>query len=542
MKIRTSILCTLLVFSSFAQKSQAPKLVVGIVVDQMMYEYLYRYQSRFSKGGFRLMMDKGTNCSNTRYNYVPTYTGPGHASIYTGATPSSHGIVGNEWYDRSLSETVNCVTDTNFYTVGSDSKEGDRSPKSLYCATITDQLKMTYPNGKVISISIKDRSAILPGGHLSDGSYWYDKKTGNMVTSTFYSKELASWVNQFNEVRIPSSSMQKEWNTLFPIETYTASGPDDSPYEQLLAGKEKPVFPYNFSAVSEKDAYNFFTATPWANTFLTDFALSALTNEKLGRDEVTDFLAISYSTPDIAGHSFGPRSVEIEDMYLRLDLELQRLFNELNKKVGKDWVVFLTADHAVVQVPQMLKDNQLPGGYFFSNQVMTDLEDLMKVEFGANLILTNENHNIYLNEELIQFLQLDQNQVEKQIASYLQGFPEIGQVYTSRQLENLSVMENQDQMIKKGYHTSRSGNIVYTLKPGYLQKSKDSEAARRGTSHGSPYGYDTHVPLLWYGQNIPAQQVMTPYEITDIVPTLMHILRVSSPPCAEGKTIVEIWK
>lgn len=542
MKIALSLSFVLLLSASFAQKQKAPKLVVGIVVDQMMYEYLYRYQSRFSKGGFRLLMEKGTNCMNTRYNYVPTYTGPGHASIYTGTTPSSHGIVGNEWYDRELGETVNCVTDTAYYTIGSSSSEGMRSPKNLYCSTITDQLKLTYPQGKVISLSLKDRSAILPGGHMSDGSYWYDRKSGHMITSNFYQKEMAAWVNRYNELLIPETSMRQSWNTLYPLETYTASGPDNSPYEVLIAGKEQPVFPYQFDSLATKDQLSLFMLTPFANTFLTDFAIAALDAESLGKDEVTDFLAISYSTPDIAGHAFGPRSVEIEDMYLRLDLELQRLFQTLNKKVGKDWVVFLTADHAVVQVPQLLLDNNLPGGYFFSNPIMADLEDLMKVEFGANLILSNDNHNIYLDEDLLNFLQLDQNQVESRIASYLKELDEVEEAYTSRQLESLYSMGGRDEMVRNGYHPSRSGNVVYTLKPGYLEKAKDSEAARRGTSHGSPYGYDTHVPLLWYGSQIPKQNVMTPYEITDIVPTLMHLLRVSSPPCAEGKTILEIWK
>ncbi|MBL1280923.1 MAG: alkaline phosphatase family protein [Fluviicola sp.] len=312
-------------------------------------------------------MTDGTNCRNTQYNYIPTFTGPGHASIYTGTTPSNHGIVANDWFDREIDAVINCVADSNVTTVGSNSAYGYCSPKNLKTNTITDQLKMTYPNAKVISMSLKNRGAILPGGHLSDGSYWFDFSTGQFITSSFFKKELPKWVLDFNAQKQADNYLEKEWNTILDISEYTESGPDDSPYEHLLPDKTTPTFPYNLKEMTRGQAnYDLFTYTPFANTFLTDFAIGSILEEGLGVDNQTDMLCVSYSTPDMVGHAFGPYSVEIEDIYIRLDLEIKRLIEELEKRVGKnEFMLFLTGDHAVVPVPQYLIDNKLPGGYFF---------------------------------------------------------------------------------------------------------------------------------------------------------------------------------
>ncbi|MFN6014486.1 MAG: alkaline phosphatase family protein, partial [Flavobacteriales bacterium] len=338
---------------TFGQQASSPKLVVGIVVDQMCYEYLYRYYDKFCENGFKKIMEQGTNCRNTHYNYVPTFTGPGHASIYTGTTPNNHGIVGNDWFERESGKSINCVDDMSVKAVGTNSSDGLCSPKNLKTHTVTDQLKMTYSAAKVISMSIKDRGAILPGGHLSDGSYWYDYSSGKFITSSFFEQELPKWVTDFNAEGKVEKYLEQTWNTLLDIGAYGESGPDESPYEAPLPGKATATFPYDLKAMCNgKPNYSLFTATPFANTYLTDFALGAMSAESLGKDGQTDLLCISYSTPDIAGHSFGPYSVELEDMYIRLDLELGRLIKQLEEQVGKDqFVLFLTADHAVVPVP-----------------------------------------------------------------------------------------------------------------------------------------------------------------------------------------------
>jgi hypothetical protein len=535
----------LLVSSSFvgiAQRPSAPKLVVGIVVDQMCYEYLYRYQSKFSKNGFGKILRSGTNCRNTQYNYVPTFTGPGHASIYTGTTPSNHGIVANDWYDRNTGLTINCVDDSTVYGVGTHSIEGECSPHFLKANTITDQLKLTYPAAKVIAMSIKDRGAILPGGHLSDGSYWFDYSTGSFVTSTFYKKELPLWVAGFNDKKYPETFLEKSWNTLLPIGEYTESGPDNSPYEELLIGKKTPTFPYDLKAMCNgKKDFHLFTSTPFANTYLTDFAIASIYNEMLGQDGQTDFLCISYSSPDIIGHAFGPQSIELEDTYLRLDLELARLIKKLEDQVGKDqFLLFLTADHAVVPVPQFLIDQQLPGGYVFKEKNRIELEKDVRAEFGADLINRDINNNIYLDHETIDFLKINKAEVERFIATRVAKWEGVKSVFTSAELSNSSADNGWRDMMRDGYVPNVSGDVLYMLEPGYLPKTADSESARRGTSHGSAFGYDTHVPLLWYGKNVKSQEIFRRVNITDITATLVHILNLQKPNAATGEPILEL--
>jgi len=524
-----------------AQRNTKPNLVVGIVVDQMCYDYLYRFQHHFSAGGFNKFLKQGLNCRNVVYNYVPTYTGPGHASIYTGTTPSNHGIVGNEWYNRASNNTINCVSDENSSTIGSNSKEGKASPVNLKTYTITDQLKMTYPNAKVVSMSIKDRGAIIPGGHLSDGSYWFDYATGTFITSSFFKKELPKWVANFNS-KNNAQTYTKTWDLLLPKEKYQSV--DDSPYEILVGGKSTPTFPYEFQKMSGGILNTqYFTVSPFANTLLTDFALESISNENLGLDKQTDMLCISYSTPDIAGHTFGPYSLEIEDMYVRLDRELERLLTNLETKFGKDgFVVFLTADHAVVPVPQMLVDKKLPGGYLFLDQYINELKGASTSKFNADLIEFETNQNIYLNLEKINALKLNKDEVISFFAEKIKTWPNVKAVFTSQELSNPARDNQWKDMVRLGFDSKRSGEIIFIMEPGFLVKEIDSEKAHRGTSHGSSFNYDTHVPLLWYGSQIPSKDVYETYEIIDIAPTLTHILNLQRSGAMTGKPILEVLK
>ena len=528
--------------SATAQQEESPKLVVGIVVDQMCYEYLYRYYDKYCDDGFKLLMNEGTNCRNTNYNYIPTYTGPGHASIYTGTTPSNHGIVANDWYDRNTRSEINCVTDSMVNTVGSSSINGKFSPVNLKANTITDQLKLTYPKAKVISMSIKNRGAILPGGHLSDGSYWFDYANGSFITSTFFKEVLPDWVKDFNALKYPDACFKKTWETVFPIEEYTESGPDNRPYEHLLGTKTTPTFPYDMGAISGGTPnYGIFTCTPFGNTYLTDLAIQSINFEALGQDDQADMLCISYSTPDIAGHTFGPYSIEIEDMYIRLDMEIARLIKELEDKVGKDeFTLFLTADHAVVPVPQFLMDNNLPGGYFFVSENMLELRRKTKEKFGSDVIDAMDNLNIYLDHDSIAIFNLNLGEVRDFIADEVQKWDGVKRVFTSEQLYNAGIDDQWMDMVRKGYHHAESGDVIFILEPGYLAKSSDYEGARKGTSHGSAYNYDTQVPLLWYGKNVPSQEIYRNVNITDVAATLSHILYLQNPNSLTGTPILEI--
>lgn len=530
------------IFNLNAQSVIAPRIVVGIVIDQMCYDYLYRFNHVFTTGGFNRLMSKGTNCRNTQYNYVPTYTAPGHASIYTGTTPSNHGIVGNDWYNRSRKMPFTSVHDERYNTIGS-ATGGQTSPMNLLTYTITDQLKMAWPQSKVISISIKDRGAILPGGHLSDGTYWYDYTSGDFVTSSFYGKDqLPPWIESFNSRFDPAKDL-RPWRLLLPQSTYKLA--DESPYEVVLSGKTSATFPYDFPAMIEAGAIanSLFTISPQANEKLTDLAILALENEDLGKDQFTDFLCISYSTPDIAGHAFGPYSREMEDMYARLDRELQRLFSSLETRYGKDnFILFLTADHAVVPVPEMLVKMNLPGGYFFTKDRLQVLRDDYIMAYNADLLEFEINQNIYLDLKKIDSLHLDVDQVAEFTANELQKWPEIKTVLTKKQL--MSGAPRTDywgELLQNGFDPQRSGEVIFLLQPGYLSKEEDLPVAHLGTSHGSAFNYDTHVPLLWYGKGIPqGLDLYSPIQITDISATLVHMLNLQRPGSMTGAPILPL--
>jgi len=540
-KINLGILMCSFLCLCTANAQKQPKIVVGIVVDQMCYDYLYRFQHHFSAGGFNRFLNKGLNCRNTLYNYVPTFTGPGHASIYTGTTPSNHGIVANEWYQRSTKTFVNCVSDKSVQTIGSSSLEGQVSPKNLRTYTVTDQLKLASPESKVISISIKDRSSILPGGHLSDGSYWYDYASGTFITSSFFKAELPKWLQQFNQTKNADKYM-RTWDLLNPKTMYKSQ--DESPYEMILSGKKTATFPYDFKEMSKvaNNAHQLFTISPFANELLTDLAMEAMSHEQLGLDGKTDMLCISYSTPDIAGHSFGPYSLEMEDMYARLDRQIEKLLSHLESMYGKDgFIVFLTADHAVVPVPQMLMDRKMPGGYLFLNDRMAVLKNEVIRTFGADLIESEENQNIYLHQQRMDSLLLKKETVANYIADQIRKWPEVKLAITQQSL--LSGTESLDewgQMIQKGFDIERSGEVIFMLQPGYLSKAIDEPKAHTGTSHGSAFNYDTHVPLLWYGANIPAENCFRPIQIVDVAPTLIHLMNLQRTGAMTGTPILEL--
>ena len=360
-----AILCCLLSVNSFSQQPQAKtKLVVGVIVDQMRAEYLYRFQDKFSDDGFKRLMNDGFVCRNTHYNYIPTKTAPGHASVYTGTTPKYHGIIANEWYDRTLKKEINNVDDYSTQTIGGEGSSGQRSPHKMLSTTITDELQLSNDGkSKVISISLKDRGAILPGGHMSDGSYWYDAGTGNFITSTYYKEELPVWVEKFNKKGHVKLLLKNGWHTLAPIGSYTESTIDEQAYEKVFHHKNNASFPYEFGELSNKEQYDIFQETPFGNTLVAMMAGEALVSEKLGQGTETDFLAISFSSTDKIGHAFGPNSIEIEDTYLRLDQDIASLLRKLDAQVGKgNYTLFLTADHAATDVPQYLINNKVPAG------------------------------------------------------------------------------------------------------------------------------------------------------------------------------------
>ncbi|NOS56170.1 MAG: alkaline phosphatase family protein [Cyclobacteriaceae bacterium] len=528
---------------SYSQEAK-PKLVVGIVVDQMRQEYLYRFESKFGEGGFKRLVGKGFMLTNAHYNYVPTYTGPGHASVYSGATPSVHGIIGNDWWDKGMKKSVNCVEDDRHKPVGNPEGNGDVSPWRMLSSTITDELKIgTQKKSKVIGISVKDRGAVLPAGHLADGAYWYDGKSGKFITSTYYKNTLPQWVETFNGLKLADSYLNQTWNTVLPITQYTESSQDESPYERKLQGKEKPVFPYNLKELRKTNGdFDLLAATPFGDDLLTEFAKASIAGEQMGKDLDTDFLAISFSCPDIVGHAMGPNSIEIQDTYIRLDKNIEDLLKTLDKEVGENnYVVFLTADHAVAEVPQYLKDNRIPAGNFAVSSLEGNLNDfLLKYFPGKKIIEKISNDQIFLNQDLFagdpKSAGIDLLIATELIGNYLQSVEGIAQVFSKTVLKQGAYNETGIKgMMVRGYNFKRSGDIAYQLEPNWI-----SGGGAQGTTHGSAYSYDTHVPILFYGKGIRQGRSSVYHPITDIAPTLSVLLKIKFPSGCTGQPISEI--
>jgi predicted AlkP superfamily pyrophosphatase or phosphodiesterase len=546
--MRIIFILTLLVTNGVGAqvKDERPKLVVGIVVDQMRQEYLYRFNSKFGEGGFKRLTGQGFMLRNAHYNYVPTVTGPGHASVYTGTTPAIHGIISNEWYDKNLRKEVNCVNDPNQNGVGSPQNKGQVSPWRLISSTITDELKLaTQKRSKVIGISFKDRGAVLPGGHMADAAYWYDGGTGRFVTSTYYMPKLPDWVEKFNQKDLADQYLNQVWNTLLPINQYTESGPDDSPYESKMVGKDKPVFPYNLKELRSKNGnFDLLSYTPFADDYLTEMAKSALIGENLGADNVTDFLALSYSTPDILGHAMGPNSVEIEDIYLRLDKNIDDLLRTLDQRVGKgNYVVFLTADHAVADVAQFLKDNRIPSGYFSGANTKARLNEFLQRYFpGRELIEAIDGEQIFFNHEGFQSdpkaSGVDLIVATELVINFLIAQEGVANAYAESVIRQTPYSEvGIKGMVARGYHPKRSGDVVVVLEPGWYSATKV-----QGTTHGSPYTYDTNVPIIFYGQGIKKGTSVKYHTITDLAPTLSVLLNIKFPNGCTGQPIEELFE
>lgn len=531
----------------FAQSNNdRPKLVVGIVVDQMRQEYLYRFSNKFGEGGFKRMMNEGFMLQNAHYNYVPTVTGAGHASVYTGTTPANHGIIGNDWYDKELKKNVYCAGDPTVSTVGSTSVEdGKMSPHRLLTTTITDELKLaTQKRAKVIGISIKDRGSILPAGHMADAAYWYDEKVGKFITSTYYMNALPAWVDTFNKRNLPDKYLSQVWNTLLPIEQYVESGPDNTPYEGKLGGKDKPTFPYDLPAMFKKNGYDILSYTPFSNDYLTEMAKAAIDAEKMGADDVPDFLCVSYSATDKLGHAVGPNAIELQDIYLRLDRSLADLFKKLDETAGKgNYVVFLSADHAVAENPQYLLDNKVPAGFFRANNLKSRLNDFLKPYFPEKQVIqTIMNEQIYFNHDAFSSDPktggMDLLIATELTVNFLLQEKGVANAFSKSLLRQGAFDEaGHKGLAIRGYNPKRSGDISMILEPAWFDAWSVT-----GTTHGSSYSYDTHVPILFFGKGVKHGTSVLPHTITDISATLAILLKTKFPNGCTGQPVAELFE
>jgi predicted AlkP superfamily pyrophosphatase or phosphodiesterase len=545
MKKITCILILLTIFfiscKSQETRQQKPKLVVGIVVDQMRYDYLTRFTDRYGQNGFKRLLNNGFSIENAYYNYIPTYTAVGHASIYTGTTPDNHGIISNNWYDKFLKKSIYCVDDNNYKTVGNSSNTGTKSPFRMHTTTVTDQLHLAQNmNGKTIGIAIKDRSAILPAGHTANGAYWFDGgKNGQWVSSTFYMKSLPKWVTDFNSSGKANDYLENPWNSLYAINTYTNSIVDDNLFEGKFKGETTTSFPHDIPSLKASNGnFDILKGIPAGNSFTADFTKAAIIGENLGKSNFTDFLAISFSSTDYVGHQFGPASKEIEDTYLRLDKDLADLLSFLDKQVGENnYTVFLTADHAAVDVPSYLQSLKIPAHYFDIKKFRQAVLAITKKYFNSIELIENiSNYQIFLDKQKIESLGLDKNTVAEKLAEEVIALEGIYKAVTAKTLQTARFTDGIMNSLQNGYNQKFSGDVMLIPFPATLTRG------RTGTSHGSGYSYDAHIPLIFYGNGIKKGVSKKRYEIIDIAPTIANLLKIEVPNASTGKIIDEALK
>lgn len=523
------------------QNSKQPKLVVGIVVDQMRWDYLYRFADIYKpNGGFKRLMGEGFSCDNTFVPYLPTVTACGHTSIYTGSVPAINGITGNNWFDNNMQKVVYCTEDKSVQGIGSNAGEaGQMSPANVLVTTITDELRLSSNfRSKVLGISMKDRGAIIPAGHAANAAYWYDIKSGNFISSTYYMQELPQWMQAFNNKKKVDSLYGLNWNMSLKKGVYEKyCDTPDNPYESKPFGKEA-LLPYNLEQYKGKD-YSKITTTPLANNLLAELAIATLKEEKLGMGKETDFLTVSFSSPDYVGHNFGPNSWEQLDTYAKLDETLAYLLDYLDKTYGKNqYTVFLTADHAGAHIPEFLQKHKIPGGRWDDGDIKKDLNGFLQAKYNQpNLISAVMEHDIYLNHPLIDSLgKFDETMLKKDIIDYLLKKEPVLTVVDKRKAAAATIPAKIKEMVVNGYNPARSGDLQIIVKTGVMDSGKT------GMSHGVWNPYDAHIPLLFYGWGIKKGSLKRETYMTDISATLAALLHIQMPSGCIGSVITEVLK
>jgi predicted AlkP superfamily pyrophosphatase or phosphodiesterase len=484
-----------------AAKPQTPKLVLAIVIDQFRYDYLTRFHSEYTSG-FKRFFEHGAVFTNAHFEHVPTVTAVGHSTFLSGATPAMSGIIGNEWWDRASKKRVTSVSDEETKLLGSTGEGA--SPNRLLQSTVGDEMKMSGKGGKVVGVSIKDRAAILPSGHMADGAYWFDGKTGNFVSSTFYFASLPDWVSQFN-----------------------ASRPADKYAGQTWMGK-------TMAATPDAKFYAALDATPYGNELILQFAGKAIVGEKLGMGSKTDLLTVSFSANDYVGHALGAESEESHDMALRVDKLVGELIRTAEAQAGVGRVlVVLTADHGVAPVPEVNQKRKMPGGRFDEKAELDAVEKALTARFGAlkdKWIAYSGEGSLFFTDPNLR----DIAEVERVAADTIRALPHVFRVYTRTQLMNGAVLEDAVGVrMRNGFNAARSGNVIVMLDPYWI-------VSRSGTTHGGPFDYDTHVPMMFLGPQVRAGRYNANVMVNDIAPTLATMLDVETPSGSVGRVLDEM--
>ncbi|TKG90472.1 alkaline phosphatase family protein [Puteibacter caeruleilacunae] len=527
----------ILVNTVFAQRNteqnkNRPPLVVGIVVENMRTDYIQRYWDKFQEGGFKKLVESGSVCSDARIEQLVQKSAPGMATLFTGTNPSTHGIISNEWYNRMKANTINCVKDEYFITLGSDSKEENCSASNLRAETIGDYLKKSFSlHSKVYSVALNNTSAVLSAGHAANGAFWLDITTGNMVTSSYYMGEFPNWIRDFNTKNMANEYMTREWTTLLPTSMYTESLADDYILEKGYYEKWN-TFPYQLDKLKKRaESIKPLKTTPFGNTLVKDFALRLIEEEQLGKDENTDLLTVTFSSMDYENNSFGPNSIEMQDTYLRLDQEIMHLLRYLDKEIGTgNYLIFLTSNVSASYSPQFLKEDlRMPAGEFTPQSSIALLKSFLNITYGqGEWILEDTDNQIYLNHKLIEKNKINLDDIQNKAANFLNDFEGVKIAIPTHLLQKGGTFNGKMTSFINTYNYKRSGDILYMLEQGWWPKYKYKR---------TEYTANNHIPMIFFGSNIKPGTVNTKVSATDLVPTLCRILSLDLPDYTEGKLI-----
>ena len=546
--------------------AQRPRLVLLIVVDQFRYDYLTRYGDLFGRKGIGRLLRQGASWTETNYDHIPTYTAPGHTVLMTGAWPSQTGIIANEWYEQSTGRRVKSVTDDSTSMLAGKPGEKGYSPRRLLCSTVGDELRLAdNDRSKVVGISAKNRSAILPVGRRANAAYWFSDDTGNMTSSTYYFDQMPAWVTRFNSRRMADSWFGARWERLLPEAEYLKrAGKDDVPWENLdKTSNDTNFFPHIVTGGAAKPSRFFYKAlvyTPFSNDLLVAFTEEAITNEELGSDTDTDVLSVSFSANDYAGHRFGPNSQEAMDMTLRVDRQIGTLLDFVDARIGlQNTIVIFTADHGASPVPELATLQKLPGRRWQKADMLKLVEDGLKAKYGrrdrpaADYIRTFSNKqdteegllnsNFYLNHAALQRDGIDLDECERVVGELAMQMPGAARFFTRAQLENGRISAGDDvaRRVLHGFYPQRSGDVVVVFEPYSIlfDPPDDPTDPLSSATHGSPYSYDTHVPLIIMGRGFRPDKYWQAATPADLAPTLAHVLNVQAPSCSIGRVLAE---
>jgi predicted AlkP superfamily pyrophosphatase or phosphodiesterase len=537
-----------------------PRLVLLIVADQFRYDYIERFGDLFGGNGLQRLMRNGASWIDANYDHVPTYTAPGHSTMMTGAYPALTGIVANEWPDRETGKKVSSVSDADAILFGGGPDEEASSPRRLMATTVGDELRLaTNDRSKVIGISVKDRAAILPAGRHANAAYWISMKTGAMVSSNYYFKQLPGWVTTFDANHPADKFFGAKWERLLPEQEYLKrAGPDTPPWEKAKAAGDTNAFPHVITGGLTAPGGKFYEAldaSPFTSDILVDFAKQAITNEQLGADEDPDVLAISFSANDYVGHRYGPYSQEVMDVTLRFDRQLGELLDFVDARVGlSNTIVVFTADHGVAPLPEQSLTLGLMGGRIKTSDVLTVVRAGISEHFNPQQQLPDrtidyiskyrDNHetrdalingNLYFDRATLKRDRVNLEELEQVACAAAMTVPGIARCYTRAQIEHGTIPDSDliGRRVQHGFYSSRSGDLILVASPFYLLAAADP------TSHGTPYSYDTHVPLMLMGPGIKSDRYLQPANPTDIAPTLAALLRVQAPSNSVGRILGE---